>query len=164
MCLPYCFGGNAELTPNNSESLRQIILKTNSISAGSASEDPNFPDSGLVEAQQRLRRMVLDTVASPNSRRNYGKALDNLFALAGGRPLTPALFMEYRASMEALSPSTANVRLSAGRELGAEGRRDGINWGRRRREARGSPEHPPEGNSPGELAHPGAGEGAAGRS
>jgi hypothetical protein len=48
--------------------------------------------------------MVLDTVASPNSRRNYGKALDGLFALAGGHPLTPALFMEYRASMEALSP------------------------------------------------------------
>jgi hypothetical protein len=43
--------------------------------------------------------MVLDTVASPNSRRNYGKALDDLFALADGRPLTPALFMEYRASM-----------------------------------------------------------------
>src|SRR5271155_726393 len=126
MCLPYCFGGNAELTPNNSESLRQIILKTNSISAGSASEDPNFPDSGLVEAQQRLRRMVLDTVASPNSRRNYGKALDNLFALAGGRPLTPALFMEYRASMEALSPSTTNVRLSAVRKLVAEARRNGF--------------------------------------
>src|SRR5271155_329605 len=126
MCLPYCFGGNAELTPNNSESLRQIILKTNSISAGSASEDPNFPDSGLVEAQQRLRRMVLDTVASPNSRRNYAKALDDLFALAGGRPLPPALCMEYRASMEALSPSTTNVRLSAVRKLVAEARRNGM--------------------------------------
>jgi hypothetical protein len=84
------------------------------ISAGSGSEDPGSPESGLVEAQQRLRRMVLDTVASPNSRRNYGKALDDLFALAGGRPLTRELFMEYRASMEALSPSTTNVRLSAG--------------------------------------------------
>ena len=104
----------------------QIISKTTPISAGSASEDPNFPDSGLVEAQQRLRRMVLDTVASPNSRRNYGKALDDLFALADGRPLTPALFMEYRASMEALSPSTTNVRLSAVRKLVAGARRNGM--------------------------------------
>ena len=70
--------------------------------------------------------MVLDTVASPNSRRNYGKALDDLFALAAGRPLTPALFMEYRASMEALSPSTTNVRLSAVRKLVAEARRNGL--------------------------------------
>jgi integrase len=70
--------------------------------------------------------MVLDTVASPNSRRNYGKALDDLFALAAGRPLTPALFMEYRASMEALSPSTTNVRLSAVRKLVAEARRNGF--------------------------------------
>jgi len=70
--------------------------------------------------------MVLDTVASPNSRRNYGKALDDLFALAAGRPLTPALFMEYRASMGALSPSTTNVRLSAVRKLVAEARRNGL--------------------------------------
>ena len=107
--------------------------------------------------------MVLDTVASPNSRRNYGKALDDLFALAGGRPLTPALFMEYRASMEALSPSTTNVRLSAVRKLVAEARQKRHDWSRRRREARGGPEHPAEGNSPGELAHPRAGQGAAGR-
>jgi len=95
-------------------------------SADSGSEDPGSPESGLVEAQQRLRRMVLGTLASPNSRRNYGKALDDLFALAGGRPLTPALFMEYRASMEALSPSTTNVRLSAVRKLVAGARRNGM--------------------------------------
>src|SRR5271155_4319904 len=70
--------------------------------------------------------MVLDTVASPNSRRNYAKALDDLFALAAGRPLTPALFTEYRASMEALSPSTTNVRLSAVRKLVVEARRNGF--------------------------------------
>ncbi len=34
--------------------------------------------------------MVLDTMAFPNSRRNYGKGLDDLFALTAGRPLTPA--------------------------------------------------------------------------
>jgi DNA-binding transcriptional ArsR family regulator len=80
--------------------------------------------------------MVLYTVASPNSPRNCGKALDDLFALADGRPLTPALFMEYRASMEALSPSTVNVRLSAVRKLVAEARRNGLVESRRRRGSR----------------------------
>ena len=56
--------------------------------------------------------MVLDSVPAPNSRRNYAKALDDLFALSAGPPLTRALFMEYRASMEGLAPSTVNVRLS----------------------------------------------------
>jgi site-specific recombinase XerD len=68
--------------------------------------------------------MVLDSVPSPNSRRNYAKALDDLFALSAGRPLTRALFMEYRASMEALAPSTVNVRLSAVRKLVAEARQN----------------------------------------
>jgi integrase len=70
--------------------------------------------------------MVLDSVPSPNSRRNYAKALDNLFVLSAGRPLTRELFMEYRASMEALSPSTVNVRLSAVRKLVAEARQNGM--------------------------------------
>jgi hypothetical protein len=70
--------------------------------------------------------MVLDSVASPHSRRNYAKALDDLFALSAGRPLTRGLFMEYRASMEALSPSTVNVRLSAVRKLVAEAQRNGM--------------------------------------
>ena len=35
--------------------------------------------AGLVDAQQRLRKVVLDTLASPHSRRNYAKALDDLF-------------------------------------------------------------------------------------
>jgi integrase len=84
------------------------------------------PENGLVEAQQRLRRMVLDSVPSPNSRRNYAKTPDDLFALSAGRPLTRALFMEYRTSMEARSPSTVNVRLSAVRKLVAEARRNGL--------------------------------------
>jgi len=79
-----------------------------------------------VEAQQRLRRMVLDSVPSPNSRRNYARALDDLFVLAGGRPLTRELFQEYRAAMEALSPSTINVRLSAVRKLVSEARKNGL--------------------------------------
>lgn len=61
--------------------------------------------------------MVLDSVGSPHSRRNYAKALDLLFAFAGGRPLTRALLLEYRTSMEDLAPSTVNVRLAAVRKM-----------------------------------------------
>ncbi len=82
--------------------------------------------AGLVEAQQRLRKLVLDTLPSPNSRRNYAKALDDLFAFAAGRPLTRALLLEYRASIETLSASTINVRLSAIRKMVTEARKNGM--------------------------------------
>ena len=45
---------------------------------------------------------------------------------AFAEPLTRSLFMEYRASMEALAPSTVNVRLSAVRKLVAEARKNGL--------------------------------------
>jgi integrase len=96
------------------------------ISTPSAAEPAQPTANSLLEAQQRLRRMVLDSVPSPHSRRNYAKALDDLFALSAGRPLTRTVFMEYRASMEALSPSTINVRLSAIRKLVAEARKNGM--------------------------------------
>src|SRR5260370_39790143 len=70
--------------------------------------------------------MVLDSVASPPSRRNYAKAIDDLFAFSAGRPLSRALLMEYRAAMGALSPSTVNVRLSAVRKLVLEARKNGL--------------------------------------
>ena len=53
--------------------------------------------------------MVLDTVVSPHTRRNYGKALDDLFLLAAGRPLSRALLMEYRAAMDSLK-SDAGIK------------------------------------------------------
>jgi integrase len=65
--------------------------------------------------------MVLDAVASPHSRRNYAK-----FAFAAGRPLTRALLLEWRASMDALAPSTVNVRLSAVRKLVGEAHKNGM--------------------------------------
>ena len=80
----------------------------------------------LTPAQLQLRKMVLDSVTSPHSRRNYAKALDLLFVLAAGRPLTRALLMEYRAGMDGLAPSTVNVRLSAVRKLVTEARRNGM--------------------------------------
>ncbi len=70
--------------------------------------------------------MVLDSVTSPHSRRNYVKALDLLFTLAAGRPLTRALLMEYRSSMEDLAPSTVNVRLAAVRKMVSEAKRNGL--------------------------------------
>ena len=70
--------------------------------------------------------MVLDSVTSAHSRRNYAKALDLLFALAAGRPLTRSLLMQYRAAMDGLAPSTVNVRLSAVRKLISEARKNGM--------------------------------------
>jgi integrase len=87
---------------------------------------PSAPASGLTEAQARLRRIVIDAVTSPHSRRNYAKALDDLFAFVAGRPLTRALLQEWRASMAALAPSTVNVRLSAVRKLVGEAHKNGM--------------------------------------
>jgi hypothetical protein len=75
----------------------------------------------------RLKQMVVDAATAANSKRNYAKALDHLFAFAVGRPVTRELLFEWRASMEKLSPSTVNIRLSAMRSLVAvERRRDGL--------------------------------------
>jgi len=74
----------------------------------------------------KLKQMVLDSVVSPHSKRNYGKALDDLFLFAASQPLTRALLMEWRATMEKLSPSTVNVRLSAVRKLVSEARKNGM--------------------------------------
>jgi site-specific recombinase XerC len=74
----------------------------------------------------QLRQMVLDSVVSEHSKRNYAKALDDLFLFAASRPLTRALLMEWRAAMDKLSPSTVNVPLSAMRKLVTEARRNGM--------------------------------------
>ena len=72
-------------------------------------------------ASQKLREMVLRSVASVHSQRNYAKALDELFALCANRSegISRQLLMEYRAAMieKRLSPSTINVRLAAVRKL-----------------------------------------------
>ncbi len=70
--------------------------------------------------------MVLASVTSPHSRRNYAKALNLLFAFADGRLLTRALLMDYRSSMENLAPSTVNVRLAAVRKLVTEAQANGM--------------------------------------
>jgi len=80
----------------------------------------------LTPAQARLRKMVLDSVVSPHSKRNYAKALDDLFQFCASRPLSRSLLMEWRAGIESLSPSTINVRLSAVRKMIGEARRAGM--------------------------------------
>jgi integrase len=70
--------------------------------------------------------MVMDSAQSIHSKRNYAKALDDLFAFCASRPLSRALLMEYRTTMDHLSPSTINVRLSAIRKLVGEARRNGM--------------------------------------
>ena len=82
--------------------------------------------SDLLPSQLLLKQMVLDSVVSAHSKRNYGKALDDLFLFAASQPLTRALLMEWRATMEKLSPSTVNVRLSAFRKLVSEARKNGM--------------------------------------
>src|ERR1700723_445513 len=80
----------------------------------------------ITPAQARLRKMVLDAVHSTHTRRNYAKALDDLFAFCASRPLTRSLLMEWRGGMESLSPSTINVRLSAVRKMIGEARKNGM--------------------------------------
>ncbi len=89
-------------------------------------QPPAEPSFALTSAQARLRQMVLDTVQSIHSKRNYAKALDDLFAFCASRPLSRALLMEYRTTIDHLSPSTINVRLSAIRKLVGEARGNGM--------------------------------------
>ena len=74
----------------------------------------------------RLKQMVVDSMPAANSKRNYGKALDHLFAFAAGRPLTRELLFAWKAAMEEQSPATVNLRLSAMRSLVAEARKAGM--------------------------------------
>jgi integrase len=94
--------------------------------AGSATQSREGEAAALTPAQAILRKLVLDSVPSVHSKRNYAKALDDLFAFSASRPLSRALLMEWRVGMEALSPSTINVRLSAVRKMIGEARRNGM--------------------------------------
>jgi hypothetical protein len=67
-----------------------------------------------------------DSVQSIQFKRNYAKAFDDLFAFCASRPLSRALLMEYRTTIDHLSPSTINVHLSAMRKLVGEARRNGM--------------------------------------
>ncbi len=49
------------------------------------------------------RKMVLDSVSSPHSRRNYAKALDDLFRYCASRPFARELLLEWKSTLQTLS-------------------------------------------------------------
>ena len=73
---------------------------------------------------------MLNGVASENSRRSYGLALDELsaFSREQQQPISRTLILDFRAAMleRKLSPSTINVKLSAIRKLVDEAKRAGM--------------------------------------
>jgi site-specific recombinase XerD len=101
-------------------------MTTELVLAASAPESREGEAFALTPAQALLRKMALDSVQSPHTRRNYAKALDDLFRFCASRPLSRALLMEWRSGMEALSSSTINVRLSAVRKMVGEAQRNGL--------------------------------------
>ena len=60
-------------------------MNTSLVHVNSSSEEPPF---AITQAQAILRQMVLDSVPSIHSKRNYAKALDDLFAFCASRPLS----------------------------------------------------------------------------
>jgi integrase len=79
------------------------------------------------QALRAIKALVLDSVSSLNSKRAYGKALDQFFAWSatarpGPGPFNKATVQAWRASLErtGLAPSTINIRLSAIRKLARE--------------------------------------------
>jgi hypothetical protein len=98
-------------------------MTTSLVHVETATAEPSF---ALTPAQTILRKMVLDSVVSIHSKRNYAKALDDLFVFCASRPLSRALLMAYRTTVDHLSPSTINVRLSAIRKLVGEAKRAGM--------------------------------------
>jgi hypothetical protein len=76
-------------------------MSTSLVHVNPLSETSSF---ALTQAQTILRKLVLDSVQSIHSKRNYAKALDDLFAFCASRPLSLALLMEYRTTMDHLSP------------------------------------------------------------
>ena len=59
-------------------------MSTSLVHVNHSSEEPPF---AITQAQAILRQMVLDSVQSIHSKRNYAKALDDLFAFCASRPL-----------------------------------------------------------------------------
>jgi hypothetical protein len=75
--------------------LRQIAFKaTELVLAAVPPESREGKPLALTPAQAGLRKMVLDAVVSPHSKRNYARALDDLFAFCASRPLSRFLLME----------------------------------------------------------------------
>lgn len=77
-----------------------------------------------------LKTMLTNSVPSGHTRRAYGKAFDDILALAirTGQPISRLLFQQYRAEMvdAGLGGSTINVRLTGVRKMVNEARENGL--------------------------------------
>lgn len=86
------------------------------------------PLPATTSQRERLKALVLDGVASAESRRAYSKALDDFLAWLPPRPFTKAAVQEYKALLESsgLSASTINLRLAPIRKLAQEASDNGL--------------------------------------
>src|SRR4051794_21909429 len=80
---------------------------------------------------QRLKRLVLDSVSSPITRRVYNLGLDEFFACYGQEPrpgFTKATVSAWRVALEArgLGAVTINMRITAVRNLAVEASDNGL--------------------------------------
>src|ERR1039457_4488515 len=80
---------------------------------------------------QRLKRLVLDSVSSPITRRVYNLGLDEFFAWYGLEPrpgFTKATVSAWRVALEArgLGAVSINVRITAVRKLAVEAADNGL--------------------------------------
>src|SRR5450631_2099202 len=80
---------------------------------------------------QRLKRLVLDSVSSPITRRVYNLGLDEFFAWYDREPragFTKATVAAWRVALEArgLGPVSINVRITAVRKLAVEAADNGL--------------------------------------
>src|SRR5271157_5487442 len=80
---------------------------------------------------QRLKRLVLDSVSSPITRRVYNLGLDEFFAWYGQEPrpgFTKATVCAWRVALEArgLGTVSINVRITAVRKLAVEAADNGL--------------------------------------
>src|SRR5258707_3375066 len=80
---------------------------------------------------QRLKRLVLDSVSSPITRRVYNLGLDEFFEWYGREPrpgLTKATVAAWRVALEArgLGAVSINVRITAVRKLAVEAADNGL--------------------------------------
>jgi len=83
-------------------------------------------------AWTRIRSLVIDTVASPHTKRAYGRAVDDFPAWHGREqpgPLSKAVVQRYKASVleaRGLAASSVNTHLAALRKLAEEAADNGL--------------------------------------
>lgn len=87
---------------------------------------PALAQLSLETTQTALVDSVMAAIPSPNSRRAYLRAIEDLVRFSAGRPITRMLLLKWRASMASLSSSTVNVRLSGIRKLIHEANKMGL--------------------------------------